>query len=271
MSIKNKHKFHLVAPSPWPILTSFSLFFFLLGLIFYIKDLYIGSYIFFCACIALCIILCLWWKDVINEGIQGYHSANVKTGLKIGVVIFFLSEICLFGSFFSSYFFSKINPMGTLLEGIWVSKTGIWPPENIQTINPWDLPLMNTIILLLSSNTVTWAIFAIEHKDKKDSSLALLLTVILGILFLSFQIYEYYHANFAMKDGIYGSNFYIITGFHGLHVLIGTIFLFICYLRTLRGDFLRGDHLGAEFAAWYWHFVDLIWLFLFVFMYVFDA
>ncbi|MBF8247188.1 MAG: cytochrome c oxidase subunit 3 [Rickettsia sp.] len=267
--MSKKHQFHLVDPSPWPILVSFALLFCAIGFIFYIHDLRIGKYLLPISCISLFITLFLWWRDVIQEGQNGHHSEVVKAGLKIGIIIFFISETFLFASFFATYFFSKINPV-VILDGIWDITIGKWPPAGITKINPWDLPFINTLILLLSSNSVTWAIYEIETKNQKDSSLALIITVMLGFLFLAFQIYEYHHAEFSMKDGIYGSNFYLTTGFHGLHVLIGAIFLLICYFRAKRGDFIKGSYLGVEFAAWYWHFVDLIWLFLFVFMYILD-
>jgi cytochrome c oxidase subunit 3 len=145
---------------------------------------------------------------------------------------------------------------------------GVFPPAGVQTFDPWDLPLINTLILLLSGTTVTWAHYALLNNDRKGMVQGLACTVILGVLFTLCQAYEYSHAAFGFKDGVYSSNFYMATGFHGAHVLIGTIFLTVCWWRAVKGQFTADHHLGFEFAAWYWHFVDVVWLFLFVFVYV---
>ncbi len=267
--VNSRHKFHLVDPSPWPILTSVSLLFLAVGLVLFVHQYKSGTYILSLSLLALLSTLFFWWKDIITEGITGNHSSAVQNGLKIGMLIFLLSEIALFGSFFASYFFASINPVENFdIYGEWIQNLGTWPPKHIKTFNPWDIPFMNTLILLLSGTSVTWANYAIEVKDQKSTSKALLITVILGFVFSFFQLYEYYHAKFSLVDGIYASNFYIATGFHGVHVFIGSIFLLVCYFRSKRGDFIKGNHLGMEFAAWYWHFVDVVWLFLFLFIYI---
>ncbi len=265
---KQQHPFHLVDLSPWPILTSFVLFFLVLGTVFLMHD-YMGSgYVVSFSSIALFYCIYNWWQDVVNEGISNHHSDKVRAGLRIGMALFILSEVMFFFAFFFSLFFSNLFPAG-ILEGIWVVAEGAWPPEGIKTFDPWDIPLMNTLILLLSGTTVTWAHYAIMENDQKNTIKALRITVLLGISFSFFQAYEYHHAGFALSDGVYASNFYLATGFHGIHVLIGTIFLAICYIRATKGHFQKGKgHLGFEFAAWYWHFVDVVWLFLFLFVYV---
>ncbi|KAF8818416.1 cytochrome c oxidase subunit 3 [Rickettsia endosymbiont of Cardiosporidium cionae] len=262
------HPFHLVKISPWPILTSFALMFTMIGFVLFIREYYIGYYLLPIALIILVFLLYSWWRDIINEGLSGHcHSTAVQMGLKIGMVLFILSEIMLFFTIFFAYFFSSINPVGEL-EGVWLVGHGHWPPSNIILFDPWSIPFINSLILLLSGTSVTWAHHAIILKNKSESIRALGITVLLGIFFTSFQIYEYVHAKFGMSDGIYASNFYFATGFHGIHVVIGIVFLSVCYFRAKRGDFIQGDHLGFEFAAWYWHFVDVVWLFLFIFIYV---
>lgn len=214
-----------------------------------------------------------WWRDVIKEGIIDHsHTEPVRHGLRIGMALFILTEIMFFGVFFASFFKSSLSPVG-LLDGVWVIKQGVWPPPNIKVFDPFDIPFINTLILLLSGTTVTWAHYALEERNQKDCVTALGLTIILGIFFTCMQAYEYYHAAFKFTDGIYPSNFYLATGFHGAHVIIGTIFLIVCYFRAKRGDFAikNNGHLGFEFAAWYWHFVDVVWLFLFTFVYIFGS
>ncbi|HJK87453.1 MAG TPA: cytochrome c oxidase subunit 3 [Candidatus Megaira endosymbiont of Hartmannula sinica] len=267
---KTKHHFHLVDPSPWPIAVSFSLLFLSLGIVFYIHSYPYGSYILSFG--ILCILLSVygWWSDVIKEGLSRHHTKIVRKGLSIGMSLFILSEIMFFFAFFFSYFSASLFPVGIFDEtGLWATKQGIWPPKGIILINPWDIPLVNTLILLLSGTTVTWAHYAINEYNKEDTKSALIITIILGFVFSLFQIYEYFHVSFGLKDGVYAANFYLATGFHGVHVFIGTMFLLICYIRLINGHFDKGKHhLGFEFAAWYWHFVDVIWIFLFIFIYV---
>ncbi|MBU6184322.1 MAG: cytochrome c oxidase subunit 3 [Rickettsiales bacterium] len=269
MSAKQQHPFHLVELSPWPILTAFSLLFVTLGVVFLMHGHSMAEY--FSIFGGGAVIFCSyhWWKDVIKEGRVGHHhTEKVRMGLRIGMALFILSEAMFFFGFFFSFFLARFFPAG-ILEGLWVTGEGLWPPKGIQTFDPWDIPFMNTLILLLSGTTVTWAHYAITQNDQRNSVMALGITVLLGIAFTTFQAYEYHHAAFKLTDGIYAANFYLATGFHGLHVIIGTIFLTVCYFRAKKGHFIGGNgHLGFEFAAWYWHFVDVVWLFLFVFVYV---
>ena len=269
MSAKPQHPFHLVDPSPWPILTAFSLFFLTLGAVFLMHGHPMSKYISIFGSLSVTFCSYHWWKDVIDEGRIGHHhTEKVRMGLRIGMSLFILSEVMFFFGFFFSFFSASIFPAG-ILEGLWVISDGVWPPKGIETFDPWDIPFMNTLILLLSGTTVTWAHYAITQNDQRNSVLALAITVVLGITFTCFQAYEYHHAGFKLVDGVYAANFYLATGFHGMHVILGTIFLTVCYFRAKNGHFISGNgHLGFEFAAWYWHFVDVVWLFLFVFVYV---
>jgi cytochrome c oxidase subunit 3 len=181
--------------------------------------------------------------------------------------LFILTEVMFFFAFFFSYFKSALFPVD-ILEDVWAVKPGVWPPAGIEKLEAWNLPFMNTLILLLSGTTVTWAHHALLNNNRKEVVQGLTCTVLLGIAFTLFQAIEYHHASFKITDGVYPSNFYMATGFHGAHVIIGTIFLTVCLFRARQGGFDNGKgHLGFEFAAWYWHFVDVVWLFLFVFVY----
>lgn len=228
-----------------------------------------GHYILGIGLVSLVLCVYCWWRDVVKEGLIGkHHTEAVQMGLRIGMALFIISEVMFFFAFFFSFFKSSLFPVG-ILEGLWVVKEGSWPPAGIQTLDPWDIPFLNTLILLLSGTTVTWAHYAVMEGNQKDSVTALGYTILLGAFFSCMQAYEYFHAHFKLSDGVYAANFYLATGFHGLHVIIGTIFLAVCYFRAKRGDFQKGNgHLGFEFAAWYWHFVDVVWLFLFTFVYI---
>jgi cytochrome c oxidase subunit 3 len=268
-----KHPYHILELSPWPILVAFSLLFLLGGVVFSLHRTGVTHHIALASSILgmISLIYCTasWWSDVIKEGrVDRAHNPIVQNGLKMGMLLFIFSEVAFFGVFFSSFFNFELDPVG-ILDGVWVSKPGSWPPAGIQTFDPWHIPFFNTLILLLSGTTVTWAHYAILNNKKQDAVFALQLTVILGAIFSLMQTLEYMHSPFGFKDGIYASNFYMATGFHGAHVIIGTIFLAVCLKRAERGHFdPKEGHLGFEFAAWYWHFVDVVWLFLFVFVYV---
>ncbi len=229
MSAKPQHPFHLVDPSPWPILTAFSLFFLTLGAVFLMHGHPMSKYISIFGALSVTFCSYHWWKDVIDEGRIGHHhTEKVRMGLRIGMSLFILSEVMFFFGFFFSFFSASIFPAG-ILEGLWVISDGVWPPKGIETFDPWDIPFMNTLILLLSGTTVTWAHYAITQNDQRNSVLALAITVVLGITFTCFQAYEYHHAGFKLVDGVYAANFYLATGFHGMHVILGTIFLTSMY------------------------------------------
>ena len=205
----------------------------------------------------------LWWKDVIIESLQGHHSPVVQLGLRYGMALFILSEVFFFFGFFWAFFDASLFPK----EFPYDLEGGIWPPANITPLDPFDLPLTNTLILLLSSCTVTWAHHALLENNHKDFIRGLTFTVALGAVFTLTQAYEYTHASFGFTDGIYSSVFYMATGFHGFHVIVGTLFLLVCLMRAKKGHFSSTHHIGFEAAAWYWHFVDVVWIFLFVNVY----
>jgi cytochrome c oxidase subunit 3 len=257
-----KHPFHLVKPSPWPLLVALSIGEILIKIAIHFHspkmiNFFEGHVSFFIFPIAFI----LWFCDITFEAThEGEHTKKVQKGLKMAMLLFIVSEIFFFFSFFWTFFHCSISP------SIWIGCQ--WPPLGIQPINPFGLPLLNTVILLSSGVSVTYAHRAIIAGYRKKTLNALLYTIFLGVLFTLCQLFEYYNANFAINDSIYGSIFYLITGFHGAHVIIGTIFLFICLLRHIRSHFSKKKHLGLVFAIWYWHFVDVVWLFLFIFVYL---
>lgn len=219
----------------------------------------------------------LWWADVVKESRAGDHTPVVGFGLRYGMILFILSEVMFFVAWFWMFFeqsiWNEVRTLSTIPEVAEAWKT--WPPEGVRTVNAWHLPLMNTLILLLSGTTVTWAHHALQEGNRQSAKLGLLITVLLGAAFTGIQAYEY-NEILHLKEfgfggenvGIYGSSFFMATGFHGAHVLIGTIFLAVCLIRLMRGHFTPQKHFGLEAAAWYWHFVDVVWLFLFAFIYV---
>ncbi len=255
-SSKN-HPYQIIDPSPWPLLAALGAL--LLG---------VGGALAMHGYTAIAVILggvivvlaaAAWWHDMIHESnTKDIYTDKVQLSLRIGMVLFITSEVLFFAGFFGSYFYSALSS-----EAL----HGVWPPKNIVTLDPFHLPYLNTLILLLSGTTVTWAHHALVQNNLEDALKGLLLTICLGISFTCVQIYEYGHAAFGLKDGVYGSNFYMATGFHGLHVIIGTLFLSVCAYRTWKKDFSPKAHVGLEAAAWYWHFVDAVWLFLFVSIY----
>ncbi|MBL6621766.1 MAG: cytochrome c oxidase subunit 3 [Rickettsiales bacterium] len=268
------HQFHLVNPSFWPFLASLSAFILVLGGVFYMHEMPIGKIIMPVGFLLVFYTMYVWWRDVVREArIDKAHSSPVRTGLRMGMSFFILSEIMFFFAFFFAFFHSWIFPVD-ILDDVWPVKEGIWPPENIKIIDPWSVPFLNTLILLLSGTTVTWAHHSLINNDNDSLVRALKYSVILGLIFTGFQAYEYHHAlahNFNFTETNYGANFYLATGFHGFHVIVGTIFLLVCYFRAKSKQFNKTHHLGFEFAAWYWHFVDVVWLFLFAVVYVFGS
>jgi cytochrome c oxidase subunit 3 len=207
-----------------------------------------------------------WWSNTIREAHQGYHTPVVQLHLRYGMILFIASEVMFFLAWFWAYFDASLFPSAAEAVG------GQWPPKGLHVLDPWGYPLLNTLILLCSGTTVTWAHHSLIHGDREGLKLGLLLTVLLGLLFTSIQAYEYAQAPFFFKQSaggnIYGSTFFMATGFHGFHVIVGTIFLTVCLIRAWKGDFTPRQHFGFEAAAWYWHFVDVVWLFLFVSIYV---
>nr|ADP01814.1 cytochrome oxidase subunit III [Solenopsis invicta] len=254
---KQNHPFHLVSPSPWPLIISLSLF---NNLICTISWFHKMNY--FTLLTIPCTLLCMyqWWRDVIREStFQGWHTINVYHGMRLGMILFIISEVLFFFSFFWAYFHSSLSPSMEIGQ--------LWPPLGIKPFNPFDIPLMNTIILISSGLTITWSHHAMLNMNFLESKKSLLLTIILGIYFTLLQLIEYIESPFTLADSIYGSTFFIATGFHGLHVIIGTLFLLTCFMRMKSSHFSSLHHFGFEAAAWYWHFVDVVWLFLYISIY----
>jgi cytochrome c oxidase subunit 3 len=293
MSSDVKHDYHLVDPSPWPIVGSISAFTMLIGAVFWMNKDYTGFFglpvngspvISLIGLAGVLYTMAGWWRDVIRESVVlGNHTPVVKLHLRYGMLLFIASEVMFFVAWFWAFFNASI----------FHADVGVatWPPAGIVTLDPWHFPLLNTLILLTSGTTVTWAHHAIQTGDKKGAVQGLFITVLLGLSFTAIQAWEYAHAPFTFGfnnlalapftdpdhislanpgnlQAIYGSTFFMATGFHGFHVIIGTIFLIVCLFRAIKGHFTPTRHFGFEAAAWYWHFVDVVWLFLFACIYV---
>ena len=251
------HPFHIVQPSPWPVVGSLSVLVLTVSGVLYMHGE--PLWIIFPGLAMLVFTLIGWWRDVIAESFTEDHTAPVKVGFRYGMALFILTEVMFFFAFFWAYFHAALFPSAEI--------GGVWPPKGLHTIEPFDLPYLNTLLLLLSGTTVTWAHFDVIEGRTKDMVQKIGFTVLLGITFLGVQAYEYAHAPFAFKGGIYPATFFMATGFHGFHVFIGTVFLITSWFRARRGHFTPDDHFGFEASAWYWHFVDVVWLFLFVSIY----
>ncbi|HEX2653097.1 MAG TPA: cytochrome c oxidase subunit 3 [Xanthobacteraceae bacterium] len=263
------HDYHLVDPSPWPAVGSLSAFVLAVGAIGWMHHMFAGAPLVFGAGVAGTLYTMLaWWRDVIREAQHGDHTRVVQISHRYGMILFIASEVMFFVAWFWAYFDVALFPTDVhqVMRDQFVG--GVWPPKGIETFNPWHLPLLNTLILLTSGTTVTWAHHALLENDRDGVKWGLILTVVLGLTFTCVQAFEYSHAHFAFKGHIYGATFFMATGFHGFHVIVGTVFLIVCLLRALSGHFKSTQHLGFEFAAWYWHFVDVVWLFLFICIYV---
>ncbi|MDQ0391556.1 cytochrome c oxidase subunit 3 [Labrys monachus] len=268
MAHAKNHDYHLVNPSPWPLVGAMSAFVLAIGLITWMHHYTPGPLVFGIGLIGVLYTMLMWWWDVIKEAAEGDHTPVVQLHHRYGMMLFIASEVMFFVAWFWAYFDVALFP-GEPIEFARTTLTGgVWPPKGIETLDPWHLPLLNTLILLTSGTTVTWAHHALLEGDKKGLRNGLILTVILGLFFTTCQAYEYAHAPFDFSGHIYGATFFMATGFHGFHVIVGTIFLAVCLWRASLGQFTIRHHLGFEFAAWYWHFVDVVWLFLFACIYV---
>ena len=268
MSVSKNHDYHLVELSPWPVVAAVVLFILALGAVMFMHHYAGGAWLMAVAFSGVLYTMYAWWRDVVHEArVDKAHTSLVQHGLRIGMALFILSEVMFFFVFFWSFFKAELSPVHALGADGWPTVLGTWPPAGIEPLEAGDIPLMNTLILLLSGCSVTWAHYSIMEGNQKDTIRGLFWTVVLGLLFTTFQVIEYVHAPFHFTDGIFASNFYMATGFHGFHVLVGTLFLLVCWFRARKGHFSKEAHLGFEFAAWYWHFVDVVWLFLFVFVY----
>jgi len=250
--------FLAIQTSFWPFLLSLSLFSLITSIVFWINlklsFLIVGFYFFIVTLITF-----LWWKDFSRERMLGFHTHKLEFSLRIGILFFILSEVCFFLSFFWAFYDASLAPIIEI--GI------IWPPKGITPLSTYSVPLLNTVILLTRGVTVTWAHHAILNNYYLKSIIALAFTVLLGIYFMFMQFVEYNEASFAIADGVYGSTFFIATGFHGIHVTIGALFLLYVTVIIIQGKLLFNHHFSFEAAAWYWHFVDVVWLILFLSIY----
>jgi len=261
----HKHPYHLVDPSPWPLIGAFSGGALVLGIV--LGAHYSDWWMLYIGIAGVLMTMFFWWRDVIKEAhTPGLHTSVVRIGLRYGMTLFIASEVMFFVAFFWAYFHFALYP-----EHVSGAAVAVWPPQGVLTFDPFGLPFLNTMILLLSGCTVTWAHHGLLHGDRKTLIQGLALTVLLGASFTTFQAIEYADAPFHFTGGVYPSTFFLATGFHGFHVLVGTTFLLVCLIRAMRGDFTPQRHFGFEAAAWYWHFVDVVWLFLFICIYWWGA
>ena len=254
------HPYHLVDPSPWPLFGSLGALCLTFGTVMYMHSYQGGELTLSIGLLIILYTMFVWWRDVIREAsFQGFHTSSVQTGLRYGMILFIVSEVCFFVAFFWAFFHACLSPT--------VDIGAIWPPKGIAVFSPWEIPFVNSLILLTSGGFVTWAHHAILSGNRSHVIFSLIFTVCLAVIFTGFQAFEYLEAPFTISDSVYGSTFFLATGFHGAHVIIGTIFLTICLFRVFLSHFTKIHHFGFEAAAWYWHFVDVVWLFLFVSIY----
>nr|YP_010580858.1 cytochrome c oxidase subunit III [Pyrops clavatus]UAT98596.1 cytochrome c oxidase subunit III [Pyrops clavatus]UZT27043.1 cytochrome c oxidase subunit 3 [Pyrops clavatus] len=256
--MKKNHPFHMVTKSPWPVLASMNIMTMMVGTTSWMQNK--ETKLMMMGTILLIMTTGLWWRDVTREStFQGNHTMKVKSLMKMGMIMFIMSEVMFFISLFWMFFHSSLSP------SIEIGMN--WPPKSIKTFNPMEVPLLNTIILISSGVTVTWAHQAILANKLKISNKSLMLTVMLGIYFTMLQKWEYNQSQFTISDSIYGSSFFLTTGFHGMHVIIGTVFIAVMMMRCMNLHFSSENHFGLEAAIWYWHFVDVVWLFLYLSIY----
>ena len=298
MAGAKNHDYHILAPDIWPFVGAFSALAMAVGGIMWMHGGHVGhpnggGIVFFLGVAGVLTTMFSWWANVITEAHQGFHTPVVQLHLRYGMILFIASEVMFFVGWFWAFFDFSLFPAPvaydmathtTSLIADAAATASTWPPKGIEVINAFKFPLLNTIILLTSGTTVTWAHHALIHGQRggektglwgllgvgnRDGVLkGLWLTIVLGLLFSSIQAYEYSEAPFPFQGINYGASFFMATGFHGFHVIIGTIFLTVCLIRAYKGDFTPRQHFGFEAAAWYWHFVDVVWLFLFVSIYV---
>ncbi len=273
------HDYHIVDPSPWPLIGGIGALAMAIGGIALMRGLkeeellmfgadISGPWIFYIGLATVLYTMFGWWSDTIKESRQGHHTKVVSLHLRYGMIMFIASEVMFFVAWFWAFFDASLFANEAAQIARIEHTGGQWPPAGIQVLDPLHLPLFNTVTLLLSGTTVTWAHHALTHGDKKGLVWGLFLTIVLGVIFSAVQALEYADAPFAFAGSIYGSTFFMATGFHGFHVLVGTIFLIVCLIRAMGDGFTKEQHFGFEAAAWYWHFVDVVWLFLFFAVYV---
>ncbi|MCC2602201.1 cytochrome c oxidase subunit 3 [Sphingopyxis yananensis] len=280
MAGAKNHDYHLVNPSVWPMVGSIAAMILFGGLVMWMHDDYFGAsgkFVFAAGVAMLILTFYKWWADVITEAQGGDHTPVVQLHLRYGMILFIASEVMFFVGWFWAWFDYSLFPVPLeFADGAITSLFGQegaaqiaqWPPKGMHVMDAFSLPLLNTLILLCSGTTLTWAHHALINGDREGLKKGLWATIILGAIFTSIQVYEYGVAPFPFAGSNYSSAFYMATGFHGFHVLVGTIFLIVCLGRAYKGHFTPTHHFGFEAAAWYWHFVDVVWLFLFIVIYV---
>ena len=278
MAATQNHDYHILPPDPWPLIGAFSALALVGGAVMWMHDNPYGKFVSLAGLAMVLVTMANWWSNTIKEAHAGHHTRVVSLHLRYGMILFIASEVMFFVAWFWAFFSSSLVPApvewvdGAVQHITDTATAAQWPMKGIEVLDPFGLPLLNTFILLCSGTTVTWAHHALIHGDREGLKKGLWCTILLGVLFSAIQAYEYIHAPFAFKlsngGNIYGSTFFMATGFHGFHVIVGTIFLTVCLVRAWKGDFTPRQHFGFEAAAWYWHFVDVVWLFLFVSIYV---
>ena len=266
------HPYHMVEPSHWPAVGALAGLLTTLGLVCFMHpDTFgpglqsffesVGLWIAAPGMLLVLVTMFGWWSVVVDEAThQKVHSPVHQVSLRYGMALFISSEVMFFSAFFWAFFDASLFPK---------EATGfMWPPEGILTFDPFDVPLLNTLVLLTSGFTVTWAHHDIREGKMQHATQMLGITAALGLIFTCLQVWEYSEAAFGFRDGIYPSTFFMATGFHGFHVIVGTAFLIVYWIRSAKGHFTANHHVGFEAAAWYWHFVDVVWLFLFSCVYI---
>ncbi|MGE4430256.1 MAG: cytochrome c oxidase subunit 3 [Sphingobium sp.] len=265
MAGAKNHDYHILPPSAWPLMGAVSAFLLAFGGVTWMHPDQMGGAgpgVFGLGLAGVLATMYFWWADVVKEARAGDHTPVVQLHLRYGMILFIASEVMFFVGWFWAFFDFSLFP--SELDPI----NGLFPSKGVEVLNAFELPLLNTLILLCSGTTVTWAHHSLIHGDREGLKKGLWATILLGVLFSMIQAYEYAHAPFPFGETPYSSAFYMATGFHGFHVIIGTIFLIVCLVRSYQGDFTPRQHFGFEAAAWYWHFVDVVWLFLFASIYV---
>lgn len=279
---KVNHDYHIIDPSPWPFLGGVGGFLLLFGAVGYMRWLndydftiaginFAGPWVMLVGLLIVLYTMYGWWADTIKEAHEGHHTRVVSLHLRYGMLLFIASEVMFFVAWFWAFFDASLYAGEEIQQARTAFTGGQWPPAGIEVLDPMHLPLFNTVILLLSGTTVTWAHHALIHNERGMLTLMLAITVALGVLFSGVQAYEYAVAPFDFSNSIYGATFFMATGFHGFHVLVGAIFLTVCLVRAMLGHFTPKQHFGFEAAAWYWHFVDVVWLFLFFAVYIWGS
>jgi cytochrome c oxidase subunit III len=270
-STRARPGFHLVEPSPWPIIGAAFALLTAIGLVMFMHGVGGGSLVLALGGAGVLFTMAGWWRDVILEAQGGYHNPVVRHGLTIGMILFIASEVMFFVAWFWAFFGSAIDPSDPQVVGRLDFTGGMWPPKGTEVLDPLRLPLMNTFVLVTSSFAVNVAHDDLREGNRQGFKNFLLVGILLGALFVITQAYEYIHAPFPFKNSIYGATFFMATGFHGAHVIIGVVFLTVCLVRAWAGQMTPRHHLGFQFAAWYWHFVDVVWIFLFSCIYLWGS